>query len=70
MDTSGLAGANVASLAEAWIETRKQSHDEYLELVASLAEAWIETDENKEEIKGVIVASLAEAWIETDFRQS
>ena len=55
----------VASLAEAWIETRADDRGNPKPGVASLAEAWIETFIfwMMKEINNV--ASLAEAWIET-----
>ena len=55
----------VASLAEAWIETPRKIWALITSGVASLAEAWIETSSYKPRSHVSQVASLAEAWIET-----
>ena len=55
----------VASRAEAWIETRDGESGRRLAGVASRAEAWIETEYLPRWRGTVWVASRAEAWIET-----
>ena len=58
-------GSEVASRAEAWIETRR-GRGRLLSLeVASRAEAWIETSLQMLRRLSPPVASRAEAWIET-----
>ena len=56
---------NVASFAEAWIETSSSSKISFLAGVASFAEAWIETPQFVCCHQATNVASFAEAWIET-----
>ena len=62
--------AQVASLAEAWIETYDGQAFRHHVRVASLAEAWIETFAGGGGASTGIVASLAEAWIETPTRST
>ena len=57
--------AIVASLADAWIETRQVIEDYIQRNVASLADAWIETKTQNKGRQQAKVASLADAWIET-----
>mgnify|MGYP001023666403 CR=1 FL=1 len=56
---------DVASRAEAWIETRRRPQPGPSTAVASRAEAWIETSAAKPTHWRRGVASRAEAWIET-----
>ncbi len=55
----------VASRAEAWIETREHVFLVLYGRVASRAEAWIETPPHASSGSPAAVASRAEAWIET-----
>ena len=55
----------VASRAEAWIETKPFTEDNATVTVASRAEAWIETIITAQKRAKTVVASRAEAWIET-----
>ena len=56
----------VASITEAWIETRRVADAIRIERVASITEAWIETKASVREQPSNQVASITEAWIETD----
>jgi hypothetical protein len=58
-------GEDVASFAEAWIETPGSRRSCPPDDVASFAEAWIETHRAADDRGGLGVASFAEAWIET-----
>ena len=56
---------DVASRAEAWIETDMEALAAAVAAVASRAEAWIETPSQIQRYFSGSVASRAEAWIET-----